>query len=332
MEMDKNKKINKLKTVATSVGTSAAVVLLLGGIFAFGAGEPMLQVGANSSGQFGVGTTSPGSNLSVAGTANVGSLVVEGLLKASNIFATGSVAFAGDVLVSDSTKGLRLKDSDGSGCHKISVNSSGTISASNVNCSTGDVLSTAQEGFESYATGGLSGKNETGTGWSGAWTTGAFNDSQVVASGCNEGSKCAKDNQQDSNMYRSMSASLTSGVISFDMKCSGTDNENYDLNSGSTDAWTVKCDGSANIALVGGSTVTIVSSQNNGWYTVEVDFDVAGSGSAIARAKPAGGSFGSWTSAVTEKSAVSNINRLQFRYAHSSGRYMYLDAVNVLSD
>jgi len=61
----------------------------------------------NSTGNVGIGTTTPGSKLTVKG---------------------------GDVYVATQGNGIILRDTDGSGCHRITVNSAGTITATSITC------------------------------------------------------------------------------------------------------------------------------------------------------------------------------------------------------
>jgi prepilin-type N-terminal cleavage/methylation domain-containing protein len=95
------------------IGTSSPSALLdlkkpaSGNIFAISSSTAGDLVTINNNGNVGIGTMGPNSKLQVTG---------------------------GDVYVSTQGNGIILRDTDGTGCHRITVNSAGTITATAVTC------------------------------------------------------------------------------------------------------------------------------------------------------------------------------------------------------
>jgi hypothetical protein len=74
------------------------------------------------------------SGLSVDGGTETNSLNVSGKTYTGSLETTNAKIYSGGNLFIQEPNGLILKDSDGNGCHKILVNSSGTITATSVSC------------------------------------------------------------------------------------------------------------------------------------------------------------------------------------------------------
>jgi hypothetical protein len=91
----------------------------------YGAGHPIdyLSVTANDL-QFNVSTPILFGSHSPTGTH----------IKISNNLGVPDKRNPDDVLISTSGKGVIIKDSDGAGCHRITVNTAGTISATSIAC------------------------------------------------------------------------------------------------------------------------------------------------------------------------------------------------------
>lgn len=187
------------------------------------------------------------------------------------------------------------------------------------------------DGFESYTVAADLGGTGGGSGWGGNWTVGAGSNMTILTAVCNEASQCAGDKAGDVNIYRLLSSAVTSGVISFDMKSTSEGTTALELvNAGVTDSsFRVQATG-GDINFRGATIVTLVSTQNNDWYTVEIDFRTGNNGCTTsqgsARAKPTGGSFGSWTSCVGEAIA-DDVSGFQSRFSFAVGRTLAIDDI-----
>lgn len=167
-----------------------------------------------STDKVGIGTTNPlekldiAGNIAVSGTVDGFDISVKGINwdtaflerrqwdgGATNLDATAGRAslLLNSLKVNDSNSlnGAVFKDTDGAGCHKLSINSSGTVVATAVNCATGQTP--IADTFDSYATDSpLSGQNG-GVGWDSPWQELTANTTgfPVQDSGCFSG-KCVR--------------------------------------------------------------------------------------------------------------------------------------------
>lgn len=168
------------------------------------------------------------------------------------------------------------------------------------------------ENFNSYSAGALGAANG-GSGWSGAW--GHTTDWQVVTSGCYEGAACINNPADtDAQINRSLSSAVSDATVQIAVKAQ-TAAASADLilhfDVGASEMFQLRETNSGNdYTLRGNSDVAVVSSYDQTiFYEFQFDFggnqSVCTSSQVRARAKPAGGSYGSWTSCVDMESSGS---------------------------
>lgn len=179
-------------------------------------------------------------------------------------------------------------------------------------------------------TGNLGGQGG-GSGWGANNWTAVVGNMTVTTTGCNEGDQCLVDTGADDTVYRLLSSAVVSGVISFDMKSTNEGTIALELVNAAADdnIFRIQATG-GDINFRGATIVTLVAGQNNGWYTIEIDFRTGNNGCTTsqgsARAKPAGGSFGAWTSCVGQF-ITDDVAGFQSRFSFAAGRSLQIDDI-----
>ncbi len=226
-----------------------------------------------------------------------------------------------------------LDDTDGSDCHKITVNSAGTLSATLVNCITGEppVSPFVSDDFDSSSS-TLTGNNY-GLGWGGAWQAGATASFNVATSGCYSGNCIKGSGALEMDNIRTFSESITDGTLSFKTKSvigSGVSSGLQAKIAGGNVAFVVQATNSGGdiIRLIGASTVNLITSYTSGtWYSIDVEFgDNGGSGACAANQARARIDGGSWSSCVnyTNNGALTSLTP---QYSNNSGTEYWVDSI-----
>lgn len=184
--------------------------------------------------------------------------------------------------------------------------------------------------FDDNTTGNLVGQ-AGGSGWGANNWTATLGNMTVTGTDCNEGTQCAIDTGADDTVYRTLGSAVTSGVISFDMKATDEGTNAIEINRAANDAFIAGVQATTNnIVFRAATNENVVTGQNNGWYTIEIDFRTGSGGCTTtqvrARAKPAAGSFGSWTSCLGE-GVADDVAIFQVRFSFASGRTLRIDDI-----
>lgn len=328
--MKKETLIRLAKNVPISFLAAFAAMAVLGIVLVNSAGEPITS-GWNSSGHLGIGTSSPGTALGVRGVGNLEALTVEGVLKASNVVATGTVAaLTGDVIVADGTKGVRLKDSDGAGCHRITVNTSGALVTKKVDCSTGAVIATT-DNFESYSDlaswNGLSGGAE----WTGSWDEfDPEGGSQIVSTPTLQGSRSGRTYGDSGGSFgvRRSFGGKTAGVLTLIARKAATSGPGgyIRLKEGANVRGEIIFDSDGNIKINNNGTLDTVQAYSvDTNYTVDVSFDAT---TDKYKVRIDGGSYTADKTVVG--GAMTQVDTLEFhRPQVAGGHYFWVDDIKI---
>ncbi len=318
---------NKLKTVAISFITAAAAMAFVGVLFINSASEPLLSSGWTSSGRLGVASSTPGATLSVLGDAGINILTVENVFKASHIIATSTIS------TRDGNNGIRLRDSDSDGCHRIRVNELGVISSVGINCDTGTLEAGGEDDFDSYSSGDLTGNNG-GNGWSQSWQTEGPDTLDLVTSSCYFGNCIKGSGGTSMSNDRNFTASVSNGIISFKTKTitgSGATHVVRGRVASEAIAFTIqtRTDAPGNvIRLIGAATENLISYTSGTWHSIEVEFGTGGSGTCTANKVRARADKGPWSSCIS----YSNNGALEdvlIEYSDSASAEYWIDELEV---
>lgn len=174
------------------------------------------------------------------------------------------------------------------------------------------------DNFDSYSAGDLSGANG-GSGFSGAWSGHANYDVQnsTFFSTPNGVSVTGAANN---NVVRVLSASVDSGNLYVAMRASGVTTAgayaNLDiLDNSNQRAMSIQITplgGSSNLTANGTASQNLITTISaNTWYIVHIEF--LSTTTFRARAKAAGGAFGSFTSTLTYQNSISSPTRVAFQ-------------------
>lgn len=181
----------------------------------------------------------------------------------------------------------------------------------------------AEEDFNSYDNGDLNGKNG-GSGWASAWSGSTAYDVQSTTRF--EGAKAVINTTNSStNISRALTTATSSGVVYFTMRfASGGYMETQFKNSvNGTRFYVVYNNYTGNIALIGSSSVTLVSSASvDTWYSVEVTYNT-GTNSVTAKTKPVGGA---WSSASSDAGMTSTGSVDNITLAHENAEDTFWDS------
>lgn len=233
-----------------------------------------------------------------------------------------------------------LKDTDGSNCHKVTVNSSGVLNTTSVDCISGEPPSlSVSENFDSYTTGSLLDESNGGFGWTTTWVKIAAGDFIVQNSDCQFNSCVKPTGAGDAHDYRLFSGrssgsgtfygKVTGESSQYVVFCrntsgpecapSGLDERFYLEFSASFQTVTLRATGSASQGL--GSLV------NGNWGLVDLQF--GGNGGVCSttqvRARLNGGS---WSSCV-EMANSGALAAVELFYNAFSGRELWVDELSV---
>ncbi len=113
-----------------------------------------------------------------------------------------------------------LKDTDGSNCHKVTVNSAGILNTISVDCGTGEPplppppTPLVSDDFDIYDIGPLNGNN-SGAGWTNAWSSNAYNVQNSVVF---EGLKAVENQGITATADRRFTPITGKGILSVRMR------------------------------------------------------------------------------------------------------------------
>ncbi|MBI2024657.1 MAG: hypothetical protein HYT03_01010 [Candidatus Harrisonbacteria bacterium] len=248
----------------------------------------------------------------------------------------------GDVFVSDTGKGVRLKDIDGVGCHRVTVNSSGVLIVTVVDCLTGEPppppIGNVYDSFDSYTAGSELAGGNGGAGWTSGWVKTSPGDYVAQSTGCYSGN-CVRQADQFNDAIDDRSfGPLISGsgrvhtkingessqYIRFcnDVTCVGDNKEKFYLEySASFNAAYLKA---------GTSSQSLGTILRNIW--TDVEFQFGGNGGVCSfsqvRARLDGGN---WSSCIN-MSNLGNVQSVRLHYNAYTGREWWIDEFIILAD
>ena len=225
-----------------------------------------------------------------------------------------------------------LRDTDGSDCHKVTVNSAGVLSTAAVNCDTGDAITGPGDSFDSYSAGDLTGNNG-GSGWSEAWQTEGPDTFDVVTSSCSSGNCVKGTGGAAMGNDRNFTSSMTDGTLTFKTKVVEGLGATHVLRarvSGESIAFTIQTRSDApgdKIRLIGSSTENLGDYTESTWQTVDVEFgDTGGSGTCAANQVRARLDGGSWSSCINYSTSGALVD-IFIEYSNSASAEYWIDEI-----